>query len=131
VRLRLAREAASLEVKELADRIGASSSAISQLESGRTKPRAETLLRIALVLAVPVEFFGVADPPSLSAERCHFRSLRVATKRERQFVLARGKILREIVSYLEDYVEFPSEGVRSLQERLVVRDKATLSQSVE
>ena len=114
-RLTLAREAASLDVKELAERVGATPSAISQLEHGNTRPKTETLLRLSLALGVPPEFFGAGEPPELPAEQCHFRRRRGATKREQRYVLARGRIVREVVRYLEEYVEFPADAITPLQ----------------
>lgn len=114
-RLTLAREASGLEVRELAERVGATPSAISQLEHGNTRPKTETLLRLSLAVGVPPEFFGAGEPPDLPPEQCHFRRRRGATKREQRYVLARGRIVREVVRYLEEYVEFPSDEVTPLQ----------------
>lgn len=114
-RLTLAREAAGLDVKELAERIGATPSAISQLEHGNTRPRTETLLRISLAVGVPPEFLGAPAPPELPPEQCHFRRRRGATTRERRYVLARGRLVREVVRYLEEFVEFPADAVTPVQ----------------
>ncbi|HZS57708.1 MAG TPA: XRE family transcriptional regulator [Gemmatimonadaceae bacterium] len=113
-RLTLAREAANLEVKELADLISATPSAISQLENERTRPKAETLLRLSVALAVPPQFFGAGAPPSMPAHSCHFRRRKGATKREQRYVLARGRLIRELVGYLEDRIQFPQEGMTAL-----------------
>lgn len=130
-RLTLAREAAGLEVKELAERVGTTPSAISQLEHGNTRPKPETLLRLVLALAVPPEFFGAGEPPALPAEQCHFRRRRGATKREQRRVLARGRIVREVVRYLEEYVEFPADGITPLARAATTRDEAeALAQAI-
>ena len=107
-RLALAREAAGLEVKEVAERVGTTSSAISQLEHRATKPKTETLLRLAFALGVPPAFFAAAPPPDLPIERCHFRRLRSAPAREQRQVRARGRLVREIVCYLEEVFERPA-----------------------
>lgn len=113
-RLTLAREAANLEVKELAERVGTTPSAISQLEHGNTRPRTDTLLRLGLALGVPPVFFGAGEPPSLPEAECHFRRRRGASKREQRAVLARGAMVREVVRHLEEFVEFPADGVTPL-----------------
>lgn len=115
-RLSVAREAAGLEIKELAERVGTTPSAISQLENGKTKePKAETLLRLSLALGVPPVFFGKGLLPVLSAEYCHFRKKRSASKREQKNVLARGRLIREIVQYLEEIIDFPPVMLSHLQ----------------
>lgn len=123
-RLTLAREAAQLEVKELAEKVGTTPSAISQLEHGGTRPKIETLLRLSLVLAVPPEFFAAGEPPELPPAECHFRRQRGASKKEQRYVLARGRIVREVVRYLEEYVEFPSDAITPLQRPATTLDEA-------
>lgn len=139
-RLSVAREAAGLDIKDLAERIGTSPSALSQLESGKTKePKAETLLRLSLALGVPPTFFGGPRVPVLTAESCHFRKRRSTSKREQRNVLARGRLVREIVGYLEELIDFPQvtladlqRSVRSTEEierlALTVRDVWNLGQ---
>ena len=48
------REKRGLTQRELADKAGVSPGAIGQYETGRTKPRIETLFRIATALEVTV-----------------------------------------------------------------------------
>jgi Zn-dependent peptidase ImmA (M78 family)/DNA-binding XRE family transcriptional regulator len=123
-RLSVAREAAGLDIKELAERIGASPSAVSQLESGRTKePKAETLLRLSLALGVPPAFFGAARVPKLAADSCHFRKKRSTSKREQRNVLARGRLVREIVGYLEELIDFPQVSLQHLQRSVSSRSE--------
>ncbi|WP_310568612.1 XRE family transcriptional regulator [Gemmatimonas sp.] len=123
-RLVLAREASNLEVKDLAARIGTTPSAISQFEHGAAKPKIETLLRLALAVGVPPEFFAAAAPPSLPEAHCHFRRRRGATKREQRYVLARGQLVQEVVHYLADYLEFPAEGISALSRPAMTLDEA-------
>jgi Predicted Zn peptidase len=121
-RLTLAREAANLEVKELAERVGTTPSAISQLENGKNKPKAETLLRISFALGVPPSFFALAVPLDLLPEKCHFRHRRGATKREQRYVLACGRLVHEVVDYLETLLNFPEESLSSLRREVTSRD---------
>ena len=130
-RLALAREAAGLDIKDVAERVGTTSSAISQLEHRTTKPKTETLLRLAFALGVPPAFFATAPPPDLPVERCHFRRLRSAPAREQRQVRARGRLVREIVGYLEEVFEFPADAVRPLQRRVAtLPDIEALAQAV-
>jgi Zn-dependent peptidase ImmA (M78 family) len=116
-RLTLAREMAGLEIKELAERIDASSSAVSQFEKGKTRPRTETLIRLALAVGVPPEFFAAQPLRTIPPEFCHFRSLRSASMKERRRVLAYGTVLNSLASYLQDYVNFPAEQISAVRER--------------
>jgi Zn-dependent peptidase ImmA (M78 family)/transcriptional regulator with XRE-family HTH domain len=115
-RLSVARDAAGLDIKGLAERVGTTPSAISQLESGKVKePKLETLLRMSFALGVPPAFFGAGPLPSLEPDRCHFRKRRSATKREQRNVLSRGRLVLEIVNYLEEIIDFPAVGFHRLK----------------
>ncbi|HEV2147723.1 MAG TPA: XRE family transcriptional regulator [Longimicrobiaceae bacterium] len=113
-RLTVAREMAGLEIKELAERIQVSPSAVTQFEKGKARPKPETLIRLALALGVPAEFFAAEPLPELPIDTCHFRSLRSATVRERRRLIAHGRVVRRIVEYLRDLVSFPAEQLSSL-----------------
>lgn len=114
-RLTALREASGYGVNEFAAAIGATASAVSQLEHGHSKPRVETLLRIAVALGVPPTFFGIKALPTVSVTQCHFRSLRSATKREQRAVLARARLIREVIALLEDRLVFPIERLSALR----------------
>jgi Zn-dependent peptidase ImmA (M78 family)/DNA-binding XRE family transcriptional regulator len=114
-RLTVAREAAGLDVKTLADHVGTTPSAISQLEKGKSKPKPQTLLRLSLVLGVPPAFFAGGSLPELDAQRCHFRKRRSASAREQKEVIARGKLVLEIVQYLDQFFEFPKVTLQELR----------------
>lgn len=123
-RLQLAREAAGMEAKELAASVGTTASAISQLEHGVTKPKIETLLRLSLALGVPPQFFAVPAPPELPLADCHFRRRRGAPKREQRAVIARGRLIQEVLQYLETEVEFPVDAVTPLQRLTMTLEEA-------
>ena len=111
-RLTLARELRGLTKTELASRIEKTPSALSQLEGGQMRPEPNTLLRCALVLRVPVGFLAQPDrSPLISVEQCHFRSLRSASQRDRRRLLAYGRLVCELVGFLEKHVRFPAEQV--------------------
>ena len=117
-RLTLAREMAGLDITELAGHIEATSSAVSQFEKGRTRPKAETVIRMALALGVPPEFFSAEPLPMIPLEQCHFRSQRGATKKERRRVLAFGTVLHQVSDYLHEMVNFPAEQLTTLRPTL-------------
>ena len=112
-RLTLAREIRGLTKSELARRIDKSASAIGQFESGKTRPDAGSVLRLALVLGVSPAFFThrsrTASP--IAMDGCHFRSLRSARQRDRRKLLAIATLLSDLVGLLEQYVDLPKECV--------------------
>lgn len=114
-RMTLARELRGLKKAELAAKINRTPSAISQFESGRARPDAQTLAALSLALRVPLAFF--ATPPvigTLALDACHFRSLRSATQMDRRRLLASASITSELVNLLEEEVEMPSEQVSAV-----------------
>lgn len=56
-RIKLARAKAKMSVRELAEQVGVSATAISKLERGKATPRQSTLLRLAKALSVSIEYF--------------------------------------------------------------------------
>src|SRR5215207_3926875 len=114
-RLTLAREMEGLTVKELAERIEATPSAVSQFENETSKPKVETLIRLSLALGIPPEFFSAEPLKPIAEEVCHFRSLRSATVRERRRVLAYGTVLKRLVDYVRELVNFPQEQLSALR----------------
>lgn len=107
-RLTLAREFRGLTKVELAARINKSASAISQFETGRTRPDVPTLAALQLVLQVPLAFFATSlHEPLLATDSAFFRSLRSATQKERRSLLAHGSIISSVVRELEPVVQFP------------------------
>jgi Zn-dependent peptidase ImmA (M78 family)/transcriptional regulator with XRE-family HTH domain len=119
-RLTLARELAGLDLSGLAERIEMTSSAVSQFEKGRTRPKVETVIRMALALGVPPDFFSAEPLPLIPLEGCHFRSQRGVTKKERRRVLAFGSVLRQVSDYLQELVNFPDEQLTDLRPTLGV-----------
>src|SRR2546430_1681161 len=83
-RLTLAREAQGWTMRELAARIDTTSSAVSQFESGRTRPSGDVLRRLSFAFGVAPSFFAVEGPPRIDPARCHFRHRRTATQMQRR-----------------------------------------------
>src|SRR5689334_7779854 len=86
-RLTLAREMAGFDLKEVAERIDMTPSAVGQFEGGKTRPKLETVIRLALVLGVPPAFFAAAPLPVIELAECKFRSLRGASVKERRRII--------------------------------------------
>jgi Zn-dependent peptidase ImmA (M78 family)/DNA-binding XRE family transcriptional regulator len=107
-RLRIARQAAMLRKKDLAERIGVSAAAISQYESGTTSPATKTVAALSLALGVPADYF-IGDRPLGEAPTttAHFRSLRATTQQERDRAFAHALQTWELARSLEQFVRFP------------------------
>lgn len=113
-RLRLARLARGWTLRELADRVETTTSAVSQFERGTARPSPTTLSRLAMAFRVPPAFFTLQEPPLVQLESCHFRRRRSATKKERVRVLAKGSLQLDLAEYLTRHVNFPHEQLSSL-----------------
>jgi Zn-dependent peptidase ImmA (M78 family)/DNA-binding XRE family transcriptional regulator len=109
-RLRLARQLNAWSRAELARQAGVSAAAISQFESGASKPKPATLAQLALVLGVPARFLATARRATLvpKVEESFFRSLRRTTLRDRERAAAHAGLLAELVRSVESRVVFPS-----------------------
>lgn len=116
-RLTVARESKGLTKAQLAERLEKTASSISQLESGRIKPDPKTIAKIALSLGLPLSFFTKKlRSKLLSVDDAHFRSLRSATQLDKKKILSLGTIACELLSYCEEFVDFPQEQVSCLSQ---------------
>ena len=80
-RLRLARDLRGISQADLATALGLTPAALSQFESGATRPSADNLARLADSLVVPKSFFGLA---LIETHEGFFRSLRRTTVADRR-----------------------------------------------
>jgi Zn-dependent peptidase ImmA (M78 family)/transcriptional regulator with XRE-family HTH domain len=109
VRLRIARQAAMLHMKDLAERVGVSAGAISQYENGSSSPGPKIIAALALALGVPGGFFaGDRSLGEAPATPAHFRSLRSTSKQERDRAFAHALLAWELTTVIERYVRLPS-----------------------
>lgn len=114
-RLTIARGVSGLTRAELAERVSVSAALISQYELGKTTPSATVLARVALALGFPVEFFaadGVAR--NGSEDQVFFRSLRSATKRDRDRAFFDTELIADLVRVVEEHVELPDVEIPKL-----------------
>jgi len=109
--LKIAREYRGWKKNVLANRLGITPSAISQFESGQTRPNATTIARCSMALGFPLPFFAQQDLKPLSADQCHFRSLRSCSPIERRKMLSAGSILASIVDFVDEHVHLPEEQI--------------------
>lgn len=118
-RLRLARQAAMLRKKDLAERVGVSAAAISQYEKGTTAPSPRIIAALSLALGTPVDFFA-ADRPLGEAPgtAAHFRSLRATTQQQRDRAFAHALLTWDLARTLQRHVRLP---VVDLPDHLAVR----------
>ena len=93
-RLRLARELRSLSQTELAAQAEITGAAVSQFESGATRPTQATIEGLAVALKVPTEFFGLPDDETHEG---FFRSLRRTTVTDRRRARAIAHIAHDVV----------------------------------
>jgi Zn-dependent peptidase ImmA (M78 family)/transcriptional regulator with XRE-family HTH domain len=95
-RLRLARELVGWNQARLAAAADISAAALSQFESGSTRPRPETLQRLATELGVPAGFFF---QPLVESHEGFFRSLRRTPLTERRRARAIAHLAHDAVTH--------------------------------
>jgi Zn-dependent peptidase ImmA (M78 family)/DNA-binding XRE family transcriptional regulator len=108
-RLAQAREARGLTGVALADLLQVDNTSISNYEKDRQSPTAKVMERMVDVLKVPPAFF--LRPLRAEGKEFWWRSLSSATKSARSRAKARNMWLQEIISYLQEYLEFPKLNV--------------------
>lgn len=125
-RIRKAREREGLTRKELADRIEKTPSAVSQFESGVTRPDVNTLIRIGMALQLPTLYFAkpahqAQAQSEIAFDTCHFRARRRVSQKARRASVRLGEDVLEITDYIERQgINFPEESITSF---MPVRDE--------
>lgn len=105
--LGLARRWRRMRKNELARQVGVTAAAVSQYELGQARPSAAVLARLALALAMPVEFFAAGVPAPASPGRAHFRSLRATSQAERDQAEAFGEVAWRVVEVVGRQLRLP------------------------
>jgi Zn-dependent peptidase ImmA (M78 family)/DNA-binding XRE family transcriptional regulator len=111
-----ARISRGMTMKELAERADLSRQMISNYESGKTIPKAESLLKILSVLNFPRSFFS-NEVSELTTGATFFRSQTASTKRVRDMQKERLKYLFDIYGKLSSYVNFPKLNLPDILEK--------------
>jgi Zn-dependent peptidase ImmA (M78 family)/transcriptional regulator with XRE-family HTH domain len=113
-RLAFARELRGWTQRDVAERLGEldrsiSTPALSQFETGRTRPAPETLAALCAIYDCPPDFF--IERPGDEIRKGFFRSLTATPARDRKLYIARTRLLSSFVRVLEDHVVLPAVDV--------------------
>jgi Zn-dependent peptidase ImmA (M78 family)/transcriptional regulator with XRE-family HTH domain len=106
-RLRLARELKAWSQTELSRKLGITSAALSQFESGAAGPSRQTRERLADILGVPVAFFEL---PLVDTHEGFFRSLRRTAVADRRRARAIAHVAHDLATHgdVADHLPVPS-----------------------
>jgi Zn-dependent peptidase ImmA (M78 family)/DNA-binding XRE family transcriptional regulator len=109
-RLKLARQVAGLQKKELAEQVALTPAAITQYEQGQIRPRPAVVASLALALRCPVDYFVMDGRPRQRADAsaAFFRSLRSTRQYEREQAAAKAELVWEACQALEQQVTLPA-----------------------
>ena len=127
-RIRLQRERKGWTGKKLANRVGVSPSAISQIERGVSTPGLDTIVDLGAKLDVPIGFFLERDSNTrIGLDRCHFRSNRGVPQYERRQSIADASLLIQLATTLvKDHgIQFPEEKISGFADQVPEVDKST------
>lgn len=111
-----ARVSRGMTMKELSEKADISRQMISNYESGKTVPKAESLLKLINVLGFPRSFFS-ADMSDFHSGATFFRSQTAATKKARDMQKEKLKYTYEVYRKLATFVNFPPVNLPSLIEK--------------
>ena len=102
-RLRQARQARGLSIKDVADKLGISRQLLSLYELGTTAIKLDTVLKLQSIYNMPVSFYYKNyQPESRNRSQIYFRSFYSATKIKRE----QAKILADwVISVINDYIK--------------------------
>jgi Zn-dependent peptidase ImmA (M78 family)/transcriptional regulator with XRE-family HTH domain len=116
-RLTLARWAAGLTRRALAEQVGLSPASITQYEAGNTTPQPQTVAQIGLALGVPRSYFsgGSGRRRSLGEPRSFFRSMRSTRQWERDQADARAEHVYDVVLHVDQFLHLPEVQVPHLR----------------
>jgi Zn-dependent peptidase ImmA (M78 family)/transcriptional regulator with XRE-family HTH domain len=108
-RLKVARQLKRLSRTALAKKVGVSSAAVGQWESGEMRPRPQTLLDLASALEFPVAYFATSGRTlsNLDSDCTFFRSLRKSSQLDRDAAMAHAALIAELVTVMERHAALP------------------------
>lgn len=109
VQLRLARHFWGKTLNDVALDVDKTRQYVSQLETGKSRPRVTDPIVQALsdALRVNPAFFYRPSGPLLSEDQAHFRKLATTKTSTKQKVLARGTIFDQLVEFIDARVNLP------------------------
>jgi Zn-dependent peptidase ImmA (M78 family)/transcriptional regulator with XRE-family HTH domain len=110
-RLRLARELMGWSQAQLATKLKVTPAALSQFESGSTRPSTDTVARLSTILRVPVDFFS---EPLTETHEGFFRSLRRTSVTDRRKARAIGYVAHDLASHARSAGQFTTLSIPHL-----------------
>lgn len=111
-RLKEAMQARGITSAALAEILGVGPMAVSQYVNGRTSPRPDVMRMMSQVLNLPETFFKSRQIPRVDDnQEVFWRSFSSASKTNRIRASRRFRWLKNIVSYLGDFLDFPAVNV--------------------
>lgn len=129
IRLQQARKTAGLSLRELANRVGVSHSAIKKYEDGVTTPASDMLLKLSKALGVRVAYFF--RPQAVMIDELEYRKHSALPKKRLHAItnLVIDQIERRIE--LESLFPNPPEAFAALKNLPAIKDMADLEQAAE
>ena len=113
-RLSLARKRRGLTGKGLAERAKLSPVTVSRIENGENIPDDDTVMRLAIAMNYPKEFFFGDDPEDIDTSAVSFRSLTKMSARERDASIAAGALGLELNAWVEKEFSLPKPNLIDL-----------------
>ncbi|WP_255409567.1 ImmA/IrrE family metallo-endopeptidase [Lactobacillus sp. ESL0228] len=104
--LKKARLMRGLSMAELANKSSLSRESISKYEQGVTKPRGDSILKLANALQFPTIFFGKSDT-TIPMGTIFFRSQAASTNKLRKMQKIRLDFAAQSIRYISDYIKLP------------------------
>lgn len=119
LRIRQARVSRIMSQDELAKSIDITKQAVSQYETGNSKPSEVVMREISNVLHYPMTFFTKEPSAILSAPSFYFfRSYKTASVKEKAAWIQKVAIFEEfVISKLKEYIEFPKINLPTIDEK--------------
>ena len=109
-RLREARISRAYSLTELGTLVGVSAQAISQYELGTNKPSITTLMKMASILKLPLEFFQKPydEVANNTSSAIYFRSYKSTAQKLRKACRVKIGWVHEIYKFTQKFIEYPS-----------------------
>lgn len=107
-RIREAREARGFQLEAFAEMLNVTKQAVAQFESGLASPSGETMRQIISATNQPPSFFVMRRERSSGALSPFWRGLKRMELHHRKRISRRLEWARDIVGYVEQFIEVPS-----------------------
>ncbi|MDR1397217.1 MAG: ImmA/IrrE family metallo-endopeptidase [Desulfarculales bacterium] len=112
-RLTFVRKLRGFTMRSLAQKVGMTERALSQLENGHSQPRPATLTLIADHLKIPAAFFYADDIDCITADSASFRALTKMSIKNRDIALSQGSVAIQINKWFEEKFRLPDQQLPS------------------